>query len=387
MAIVYCKPGISLGTGTGSVGDPFNIQETISSANANGITTSDAIAVMTDGATFEAVTAGLVLPVASCSIVPVDYSGALTDDNFLIDGAGATGDLFLVGTGANCMLVGATLKNAAAKGLRVTGDRATIWNIHIIDPGTDGIENVNGADQADYTDITIEGVTNGHSFVDGVAIDAASMVNLYIKNHNSIQTAIETKAGYFKGLVLEVDVTSLTSIWAFQRLANSTKDSALIDATIILKGDGGTLSSDPRCYYNTSSSPSNGHSILSNVLIVDRMTNKGATESIGYYFGDTDISVFGRGLAYDNIDIPITNEPTLNSPQFDTPLSVTADFVDDTAGDFRPQNDLTSNVLKKKLAEEGVDWRDAGALSHLLAGGGGGGGMLVHPGMAGGMRG
>ncbi len=116
MAKFYTKPGITPGTGAGTIASPWNIHDVCANANPKGLAAYDIVLAMTDGATPYSLTTNVFAPVANSAILPCDYAGAPTTLDVILNGAAVPSWEPVRDLKGNCLFAGIKVINSPSNG-------------------------------------------------------------------------------------------------------------------------------------------------------------------------------------------------------------------------------------------------------------------------------
>ena len=369
MATYYVKPNITSGTGAGTLGDPWNIEDVCATGNPKSLAAYDILFLMTNGVTQHALAAilGANFGVSPVYVLAVDYSGNPTADRFVCDGSGVgAGDLAANLFGSNSIHIGLELNNGPAKGFSYASpDYMSFYNCAANNNATFGFF---AASQTSYSQLTnCRFVDNGDTQV----------------GTNSVQEVI--KQCYIEGLVSAGNLINHASG------SNNIYDGNIL----VMKGD--SIAANHGLYvrfFDTvknnivyRDTPASGGASASGIYmwnsrnyIFDNIVQgiKGSATSYGYgAASSTGVGFERRNIAYD-CDAGANANFAASQGYSGIDVVTNPDFTNIAGRDFTPKTDMKLLSTVINIAQE-VSWIRPGALSDLIAGGGGGGGLQVSP--------
>lgn len=374
MAVYFVKPGITVGTGAGTVGDPWDIQTTMSSGNTNGLSVGDVIACMTNGATAYAPTTNLYPPTHQVLAVPVDYSGIPTNNLALVDGTSIGSFEILRNQSAIwTMVAGMKFFNGPSHGILLNQRGNIVYNCWVADCSSLGINTGGTTEGLLISNNRISGCNGGVAVRD---YSYPSVINYnYIEDCGNSDYIIAENGLVHGNVIRYTGVGTGTGSGIISINAPPLGLSIAHNTVYVESGLTDTLYG---LYTISDASPM---AVTDNIF---ESADGGAWDTAFQASAAT-----GWGLVKSNIVRgfnAVANANVSNSTLYETPASTDPNFTNPTSGNMVPQVDLVGAAWVSKIALE-TAWIDIGALSSDIGGGGGGGGLLVHPGMAGGMRG
>lgn len=375
MATAFGRPGITPGTGTGSVGDPLSFTDIISPGNTAGLSNNDIVALMSNGVTFDTPTVALVAPSLQDMIVlPVDFSGNLTTNRWMVDAASAGAGYGLDFSGfIYAKIYMPHVKDAPTSGIYLNSGNV-LFGAKLIDSGDNGVLLGTSARNVFLDSLWIEG-SGAMGIRDNETVDTSTIQRCYIQQLALNGDGIKS-AGKISQCVVVFDLTGATNVLTKKGLSSTgTIYSASIrNCTVIMAGDKSSLTNAVYALSFGSGSTFQLPDVQDN-LVLD-LTTGSTAQIMGAYNSVTAQNFFFRGNKYFGAGLT----PTINFPvgvSIEPPEEEDPDLVNAAGGDFRPQNDITLNVLTQRIAAESPAWIGSGALSHLLDTGGGGGGGFI----------
>jgi hypothetical protein len=350
----HVKPGITAGTGTGTVGDPGALETALNAANAYGLASYHTLLVMTNGADTYSPATALIMPVIQMGMYPCDYSGNPTLNRPFITGQSMTFSTFSIcslmqfdsspGVGVdfsgsdNSILFGCKITDATTIGVYASNsaDRNLIAYNHVIDSGSQGIL---ASDTADLTMLigNFVDTDGGVSYQLGLAyalnniavVGDISGAKGYEWNHSAV------KAGICHGnFCVQRSAAAYNSINALTGFSHASAGG--------IRGNFLSIMNMALGLKNTGTGVGTGFAIAQSI---------GA--SLGNFAPDCDVTE--ASTAAKLAETLNTTDPVV---------------TDHTAQDYLATVDLTSYSYLKTIGLEGTDWIQAGPLPFLGSGGG-----------------
>jgi hypothetical protein len=332
--------------------------------------------MMTNGSTFDA-PSGVSLKLPSfggLQVIPVDYSGNLTSNRWMVDAASALGvGLNFGSTSAYSKIVGPHVKNSAGDGIFLDGSGMALYGAKVVDAGADGIEIGTNSRCCLVEGAWVEGsVANGIVDLENAYLNTVR--RCYVAESVEVYAAIQTE-GIVVDCIIVCDLTGIaTPLPAIDHTA-AFNGPIVMGNIVHITGNKSSLSAAMNCIDIDNGDVRSTPAVWNNIVFDD--TTGSTAQSIYAYAAANNTTPFMfQGNKYYGAALTATGTFPTNLC-VEAPTNEDPSFTDPSTGDYIPANDVTASVFINKIASESLDWIGSGPLSWKLgAGGGGGGGGL-----------